>query len=231
MHPTMTVSGLEQHMRDPVFLPSSAFPVAQNTAGARGLGNSPLSELSSVSASLTEQLTGLQQAQGVMTGYAFRDFLNYFLMQQPAPTGAIPPSAPPSQVLSTSGLQLAIQLERFQQQALSEHNGQPMRVQTQPGAEGLSGAMRMASPELHTDGSMTYTVTLIKQALRHEDLAPQLVPLLMSQTAGQIPLVQASASAGSHLQDAEDQASYSDELDQAFWEYSTSDLESSLGAA
>lgn len=188
MHPTMSVSRLGQKSSEPLFTPSNAYPVAQNTA------------LAAVTGSLTEQLTGLQQIQGVMTGYAFQDFLNYFLMQQPAPTGAIPPSAPPGPVLSTSGLQLNIQLERSQAHLLPVYSAQPVAVQAQPGQEGPTGALRLSTPELHADGAMTYTVTVLKQALRQEDMAPLLAPLLVTQTLGRIPLVQASASAGTPFQ-------------------------------
>ncbi|MGV3522897.1 MAG: hypothetical protein ACO1RX_01660 [Candidatus Sericytochromatia bacterium] len=204
MHPTLRVSGPGQKSAEPLFTPSSAFPVAQNT------------QLANVSGSLTEQLTGIQQIQGVMTGYAFQDFLNYFLMQQPAPTGAIPPSAPSGPVLSTSGLQLNIQLERSQAHLLPVHNGQPVAVQAQPGLEGLTGAVRLSTPELHADGAMTYTVTVLKQALRQEDMAPLLAPLLVTQTLGRLPLVQASASAGSPFQHFFEQDTEAAEL--ADWE-------------
>lgn len=114
--------------------------------------------------------TALQAAQKQMTQYAFRDFVDYFvqLEQRARNYSAMQKAINPGSTspLVSAGMQLNIQVERFQGVAASEVSGaQPVVVQKLQTEQGLASRIEIRTPEVQSDGSVSYSITVIKLAV------------------------------------------------------------------
>ncbi|MGV3524106.1 MAG: hypothetical protein ACO1RX_07775 [Candidatus Sericytochromatia bacterium] len=169
--------------------------------------------------------TALQAAQKQMTQYAFRDFVDYFMQLEQrarnysAMQKAMNPAS--SSPLVSAGLQLNIEVERFQGVASSELNSaQPVVVQKLQTEQGLASRIEIRTPEVQSDGSVSYSITVIKLAVEMGQLQTSAGGAQGGQT-GQLPMAAGSGSVSATFTDFLDKPRFSETAGTAVWDYTT----------
>lgn len=214
---SLSLSALEKQLMDNIF----ALTGGGRAQGAAGLdeGAGEVPQLSVMSA--------FQQSQAMMVGYAFQDFVHYFMRLDTiarASAAQRADAAPPvSGPLVAAPLHLDLRVERYQQVASDELSGsQPVTVQKQQSDTGAASRIEIRTPELHSDGTVSYAVTVVKLAVNLADVVPQQFDPAHSQTVGLPPIAAASGTAGQNFQQFLDQPSYAGPAE-TLWEYETDD--------
>lgn len=195
---SLSISALEKQLMDRIFRSGSSFG---ETAGA------------------PTQIS-LQQTQEMMTKYAFQDFVNFFLnLESEAKkaaqrTAQNAPSMPGP--LYASQLHLDIQIERYKQVGAAEVAGsQPVTVQKLKTDMGMASKIEIRTPELHSDGSVSYTVTLLKLAVSIDEIQPR-PDLAQGQVVGS-PIIPATGeTAGEDLEEFLNHSPFSGEAETIF---------------
>lgn len=168
----------------------------------------------------------LEQTQEMMTKYAFQDFVSFFMNLESQAKQAAQrayqdaPSMPGP--LYASQLHLDIQIERYKQVGAAEIAGsQPVTVQKLKTDMGLASKIEIRTPELHSDGSVSYTVTLLKLAVSIDEVQPR--PDLAQGKVIGAPIIPAvGETAGDDLEEFLNQSAFSGEAENIF-EYETDD--------
>jgi hypothetical protein len=166
----------------------------------------------------------LPTTQRTLVQYAFRDFVNYFLeldKQAKATAQQNNPFAQNPTFLTTKGLHLDIQVEKYQRDDLPAQ-GQPVSVHKQENEAGLASLIEVYTPQTDAVGALSYQVTVIKLAITQDNLAQTPQPSTGGQVS-QIPNADASGSAGDSLQDFLNRSPYSGSAGTQLWSYQNED--------
>lgn len=171
--------------------------------------------------------TGLSSSQETMARFAFKDFVSYFLhLQQVAQQAKSQPQntqAGAPKPLSTLALQLNIEIERYKDVSADEvSGGQPVTVQKMQTEEGAASRIEIRTPQLQSDGSTSYSITVVKLSLQTGDVAFSPMSSTRSGQTGRLSLAEATGQAGGsqQLQDFLDQPRYSNAVGTQIWQAS-----------
>lgn len=214
----LSISGLQKQLIEKIF----DSPESANTAI-----NHQLDELEQTNEASSIQLDALRKTQEMMVKFTFQDFVNYFLSlenkskqltQQQA--SANPNLQGP---LYAKPLYLDISIERYQQVGAEELTGsQPVRVQKMQTDTGLANRMEIRTPEIHSDGTVSYNITVVKMAISIEDVKVHADMHAQMTALGQ-PLVPAASQTLNHeFEEFLDQSPYGGEAEE-IWEYANAD--------
>ncbi|MGV3523162.1 MAG: hypothetical protein ACO1RX_03000 [Candidatus Sericytochromatia bacterium] len=200
---SLSVSRLEQQMVDRIF---QADPGVQEAIQAE---------------------TGLSSSQETLARFAFKDFVSYFLhLQQVAQQAKSQPQhlqtdAP--KPLSTLSMQLKIEIERYKDVSADEvSGGQPVTVQKMQTDEGAASRIEIRTPQIQSDGSTGYTITVVKLSLQTGDVAFSPMTSTRSGQTGRLSLAEGAGQVGGsqQIQDFLDKPRYSNAVGTSLWEVS-----------
>lgn len=196
---------------------------SQNLLTGFGVGNSP--NLASLNA--------FSQSPSGLSATAFQDLLSYFVtLEQTSQTLAQQQASlddselaglPP---LLSAPLHLDISVEGFRHLSAAEVAGlDPTNMETLQTEDGLASRITLVAPELASDGTVTYTLTLVKMALRLADptVSGDVLGTAIGTALGQISMAGAAASGGDALTDFLDQGWNGGT---SIWHFQTDDAQS-----
>lgn len=145
-----------------------------------------------------------QQTSKALGANAFQDLVAYFInIEQTSHALALQQEnladIDGSPTLLSAPLHLDIRIEGFRYLSAAEVSGhEPLRIQTLQTEQGLASRIEMITPEMSANGSVSYSVTILKLALRTMDL--QALSLAdQGGVLGSLPLALASGSVGDPL--------------------------------
>lgn len=172
-------------------------------------------------------LIGLQQTQTTMVTYAFRDFVDYFLkldaMAKEAAKKYAQTLPPDSGPLYSANLHLDLRIERYKDVDAAEvESNQPVSVQKQINDSSVASRIEVYTPEISADGTVSYSITVIKLAISTGDMQLGAGAAAHSVTVGNAPIAQAGATVGGNLMSFLDQGDYNKAAEQV-WDYSSDD--------